>query len=218
MAEHYGTKPKMFTKAWWGYFWDYYKIHTIVVVSIIAAIGITVYQVKTSPKYDYHIVYAGSMYMEDEAVQKVFEPLIDDTDNNGEKKVDVQQLVFSEDEQDAQYIAAMVTKIQLQFVTDDCMLFIFDNNKAKYYFGNESMDGVFQPTENWLQTETEDKPIYDFGGEGYAVSLADSKLLKDAGINCENLYVCVRAYESDDESVLQNIETAKKIANALVQR
>ena len=24
--EVYGTKPKMFTKAWWGYFWDYFGL------------------------------------------------------------------------------------------------------------------------------------------------------------------------------------------------
>ena len=34
MAEKYGTVPKKFTSAWWEYFWDYYKWHTIATVFV----------------------------------------------------------------------------------------------------------------------------------------------------------------------------------------
>lgn len=75
MAEKYGTIPKRFTKDWWSYFWDYYKVHTLVTVGIIAAIIITIIQVRSTPKYDLYVTYVGDMYLTDEkqaAFRKAF--------------------------------------------------------------------------------------------------------------------------------------------------
>ena len=217
MAEHYGKIPDKFTKAWWEYFWEYYKIHTIVIVLIIAAVAITVYQVMTRTKYDYYITYTADMYLDEEKMSSVLEPLIDDIDNNGEKNIDIQDMVFSENEEDAEFFTAMITKLQLQFVSDECMLFIFDSDKAKYLFNNDTLEGAFKPVSDWSDSDIDESRLYNFNDMGYAVSLADSQMLKDASINADDLYVAVRDYNTDDEEVLRNIETAKKIANALIK-
>ena len=139
MAEKYGTIPKRFTKAWWEYFWEYYKIHTIVIAFIIIAVAITVYQVKTTPKYDLNLSYAGEMYLSDEmvsAIQDKLSEVIDDLDRNGEKKTGINQCVFTENDEDLQFTQAMITKLQLEFVTDESMLCDFSEDKAKYLFEN----------------------------------------------------------------------------------
>ena len=55
--EKYGTVPKRFTKAWWEYFWEYYKLHVIVSVVVISMIGISAHQLLTNPKYDVTVTY-----------------------------------------------------------------------------------------------------------------------------------------------------------------
>ena len=218
MAEHYGTIPKKFTKAWWEYFWDYYKIHTIVAAIIIAAVLITVYQVVTRTSYDYHVIYTSSMYIDAEKLSDAIKPFVEDIDNNGEKNIDIQQIVFSENDEDAEFMSAMITKLQLQFVSDECMLFIFDEDKAKYLFNNDMLEGAFKPAADWTETDIfKEHTYYSFNDINYAVSLKDSELLKNAGIDCENLYVAVRNYINDDSETLENIHTAITIAHALVK-
>ncbi len=218
MAEHYGTIPKKFTKAWWEYFWDYYKIHTIVIAVIIIAAAVTIYQVVTQTKYDYHITYAAGMYIDTDKLSDVIKPYVDDIDKNGEKNIEYQEMIFTENDQDAEFLAAMVTKLQLQFVSDECMLFIFDEDKAKYLFYNDSLEGAFKPVADWAETDIKDESrLYISDNVGYAVSLSDSKLLKDAGIDGTNLYVAVRNYITDEDDVLENMNTAAKIANELIK-
>ena len=50
--EKYGTIPPKFTKEWWEYFWDYYKVHTICTVAAIVIIVSTIVQCANSPEYE----------------------------------------------------------------------------------------------------------------------------------------------------------------------
>ena len=57
--EKYGEIPKRFTKKWWEYFWDYYKIHTIATIAIVVAVASTISQCVNKIDYDLSLVTTG---------------------------------------------------------------------------------------------------------------------------------------------------------------
>ena len=71
MAEKYGTIPPKFTREWWKYFWDYYKVHTIVTVILVAAVALTVYSKATAPKYDLTLCYAGASVLNEQTEEAI---------------------------------------------------------------------------------------------------------------------------------------------------
>ena len=219
MAEKYGTIPKRFTKEWWEYFWDYYKIHTIAAAFIICAVGITIYQTMTAPKYDLNLTYVGDIYLTDEDISTIQEELaevIPDTDGNNEKNAGITQLVFSENNEDPQYTQAIVTKLQLEFVSDDSMLFIFSEDKARYLFENESLSGAFQPVSQWLAegNEVGEEMLYTNKGEAYGVAIPGSAISTGG---YQKLYAAVRTPRTnDDEEINERVESSIAAANALI--
>ena len=95
--EKYGTIPPRFSRAWWSYFWEYYKWHTIISAAIILLVGVTVYQSVTSPKYDLTITNAGGVQLADDMSDRLCADLggiIADSDANGETNVFLQQLAI----------------------------------------------------------------------------------------------------------------------------
>ena len=90
MAEKYGTIPKRFTKAWWEYFWCYYKWHTIATAFVLFVIGSTIHSCVTAEKFDLNIVHMGNMSFGDDngtAVELALEEFIDDIDQKQGKNI-----------------------------------------------------------------------------------------------------------------------------------
>ena len=54
-------------------------------------------------------------------------------------------------------------------------------------------------------------------GKGYAVNLKDSRLLKDNGIYCDDLYILIRRNYKDDEKNTQAHDDSIAVAEALVK-
>ena len=219
MAEKYGTIPKRFTKKWWEYFWDYYKIHVIVIVCIILAIGITIKQIMDRPKYDFEITYSAENGLTDDNLKKinqVIKPMIDDYDSNGKVEINIDQHIFSNDDSDGEMQAAKIAKLQLEMVDCDSVIYIFDKDKAKFLIDLDESEGAFSPVYDWVEGDIDDEKIYKYYGRFYAMSLKDSKMLKDAGVDCENLYISLLApYNVDKDS--DKYIAATKIANKLIK-
>ena len=60
--ERYGEKPKRFTREWFEYVWEYYKIHIIVTILVIAAVVYTWVSIATRPYYDLYVCFAGEAF------------------------------------------------------------------------------------------------------------------------------------------------------------
>ena len=221
MAEKYGEVPKLFTKAWWEYFWDYYKWHTIVVLSIILAIGITIYQKVTAPKYNFNLYYTADFSISDEsemALKEKMSEFVTDSDGDGKDGVSISQMAFIEGSQDPQYEYTMVMRLQLEVTNDDTILYIFDKNKAQYLVDSETMEGAFVETKEWLDSDVEEERLYTRDGKAYAVNLGGSKIMEECGIDSDNLYIAVRNYYDDiDDELKEKIADAKRIANAIIE-
>ena len=217
MAERYGTIPKAFTKAWWKYFWYYYKIPTIVILIAIFALSFTIYHNATAVKYDFTLVYTSNRNLTDEelcALSEKVADIIPDIDGNGEKNVQIKQIVFNESVENPEYTQTVVQKLQLEFVTENSMLFLFSDDKGPYLFDDVNLSDAFCPASRWCdETTLENKKLYFHKGESYGVSLPQT--IQGTNINSE-LFAAVRTCRNDNEDALKKAETAKLVASALV--
>lgn len=128
----------------------------------------------------------------------------------------ISQYIFSEDdiEGNPQYFQAIVTKVQLTFLNDDSMLFIFNDKNSNYLFQTDSLEGAFSPVSEWTDTSGIDKDrLFASSGSVYGVQISDSVF--DSGIN-EKLYAAVRTPRSDsDEGGKARTETSRELAKYL---
>ena len=220
MAEKYGEIPKKFTKEWWEYFWDYYKLHTIATAVILFLIIVSVVQAVTSIKYDFNLVYATNYILEDEKnniIKTKIEENISDLDENGEINARVETLLYSDNEEDIQFSSAMYTKLQLSFVTEETMLFIIDKERMDFLLTAGDFVDVFSPVDEWYEEDLTDKKVYKINGVIYGISLEDSEFFKSNQINSDNLYIAVRRNLYEDEKVKENEENAIIVAKELLK-
>ena len=66
----------------------------------------------------------------------------------------------------------------------------------------EVVDQIYDCTDSFIDSSS-DKVVKAADGKGYAVNLKDSRLLKDNGIYCDDLYILIRRNYKDDEKNTQ---------------
>ena len=220
MAEKYGTIPKRFTKEWWSYFWEYYKIHTIVTIVLVAALSVTVYEKVTAPKYDLTLGYVGSQTIdiekEDEII-KAFTDLTPDVNGNGESLLDLYNLSFSLDNQMDEFTMAMHNKMQLAIAVEEIYVYIIDEAHLMGYAGTKIEDCPFVELSTWLKRDLKYNR-YSVEGKEIAISLAGNRYLETLGINSEDKYLCMRYYPRDDQKEqLEGYKAAIELANNILE-
>ena len=221
MAEHYGVKPKMFTKEWWPYYWMYYKWYTITAVAIVAFIVMIIYDCVTKEKYDLKITYYGSnAYLSEmwEELDATLEEYIEDIDDNGEKNILMIPLVMSDKSEDMQMSQAAYTQYTMSFTDTLSYLYIYDQAQLDILIDEDIVNGTFLTTDKWLNSDvSEDSIVYGKNSKPYAISLKDSKIINSVGLNGEDLYVLVKddtQNPKQDEKVRKN---AFIVANELIK-
>lgn len=221
MAEKYGTVPDRWTKEWWAYFWDYYKLHTIAAVFIIVCIAVTIVQYATRERYDLTVTYAGyKMYSDEDAekIQNVLSQYTEDVDKNGEKSVFFQDMTFMGTPGSEEYDYAIQSKLDVQFVDDAAYLFIYDEKEIHTMMGRNAVSGQYTAVEDWADAEIDDSLLYKAeDGKSYAVKLSDSALLGENGIYHDDLYVLVRKNYSNKEKNILAYKSVVRIANELIK-
>lgn len=219
--EKYGTIPPKFTKQWWSYFWDYYKIHTISICAAAVLIGTTVYQCATQTKYDLSVSYIGTQDITEEQEAKLSEIIKPEIDEiTGNEEIDIDYMTYpinpnNTDKSASEYEYAMQMKYtaELQAGTTDIYIMSRDNAEA-----NKTYSDCF--TEISELTDSAENVLTDDSGRAYAVSLKNSRALKEAGIDSSDMYLSLRLLfemnEKKDEYVL-NHENALKAARLLLE-
>ncbi|MCD8180166.1 MAG: hypothetical protein LUF26_01620 [Firmicutes bacterium] len=219
MAEKYGEVPKRFTKKWWDYFWYYYKWHTIITVIAVIVAAVTIVQCATREKYDMTVVYAGHMSYsetETEKLRDILSQYVTDIDGNGKQSVYFQTMMFSDGAGNEEYDYAIQTKLDLSFTDDYTYIYLMDEVEAALYLQRESVADSFVNTDVYA-ADTDAEILLGSDGEGYAVNLKDSAVLKENSIYCDDLYLLIRQNYSDGEKDVQSYEDALKIAEILIQ-
>jgi len=204
--ERYGEKPKKFTKAWFEYVWDYYKLHIIIGLIVIVAIVYTWIAITTAEKYDLYICIAGEYSISDTSKEKIKDSLKDKiSDINGDGAVTIQILDYSipQNYSDAEYAAAMQQKLDLELQAGDSFIFVVSKDNADRIAATPAMEGLFESSGKLNNKENENK---------YFAPADNSDFLKNAGIPFNDLYIGVRNFTYNEG----NEEDVAHRANALI--
>ena len=221
MAEVYGVKPKLFTKEWWPYFWEYYKWHTIWAIGIIIAIIITIIQFTDKGKYDLVVTYCGTEFCSEEQSEKLtnsLEDVIEDVNGDDEKHIRFDTLTINGidgmDQQD--YTIRM--KHDLDFADELHYLYMYSEDELEKKLNIEYYDELYLPVDEWNVEEIpDDLLVRGDDGKPYAVSFKNCRVLKDCGIDGSLLYVTVKndsTYKNTNEKVKNS---AFKMAEKLIK-
>ncbi|MDO4618033.1 MAG: hypothetical protein Q4B31_00755 [Clostridia bacterium] len=208
--EVYGEKPKMFTKAWFGYFWMYYKVWVLLTVLALILMVSFIIDFSTPTTYDMSMMIAGNKVVTEEiktAVQAEFSKVIDDADGNGEKEILLNDIFFG-DSSDPQYLMAQSTKYTLEMGTGDTCLYIFTKEQADAVLNEEGVDDTFLPVSEYAKNVPEDR-LMKAMGEPYAVRIDGGEL--------DGCVVMLRK-QFDKKAVEGNFRNAKKVAAYLAER
>ena len=209
--EVYGTKPKKFTKDWWGYFWYYYKWHTIGFGVALFVIVYTCVDCALQTKYDLQadiITETPVLEQQKEAFTEMMSANITDASGNGQ--VDTFVLGLSTGgEMDPQAIQAIQTKLMLEPQYSESYIFVLSKKYADMF----TEYGCWEKSSTWTDAQPE--------ADGCMVSLAGCSVLEDIGIDTQDLYIAVRTIrdkETDDEYKKAQHENAVKFAQYLISQ
>jgi len=201
--EKYGVVPPKFSKEWWPYFWEYYKIHTIAAATAAVLIGTTAVQCVNQPSYDLNILYVNPSLIEEGMQASFTENIagsIDDITGDNKKLTFIQALPLSSFEATDEQSYAMLTKLSLELQAGESFLFVVNENFADYLSNTEGYEGCF------LNLAESDIPIDEASaykaknGNVYAVKLPETNIMSQSGIYTKDLYVMVKnLYDREKE-------------------
>ena len=223
--EKYGEIPKRFTKKWWEYFWDYYKIHTIATVAIVVAIASTISQCVNKIDYDLTVVTTGLptlSHQNDETLCSALSELCEDIDGKDGTNVYISQIPIGVEGQDPEYEATLMQSFMIELGFGEGYIYFFSDECADSYLNRDDVAYSFMPISEWGigDTDLEGRKIKLYMGEVYALSMEGNSLLEEAGIDTSDCYMMMRYpryNEKDDEQALKKFENAKKAAHAILK-
>ena len=223
--EKYGEIPKRFTKKWWEYFWDYYKIHTIATVAIVVAIASTISQCVNKIDYDLTVVTTGLptlSHQNDETLCSALSELCEDIDGKDGTNVYISQIPIGVEGQDPEYEATLMQSFMIELGFGEGYIYFFSDECADSYLNRDDVAYSFMPISEWGigDTDLEGRKIKLYMGEAYALSMEGNSLLEEAGIDTSDCYMMMRYpryNEKDDEQALKKFENAKKAAHAILK-
>ncbi|MBR4720496.1 MAG: hypothetical protein IK057_01905 [Clostridia bacterium] len=188
--EVYGVKPKIFTKEWWPYYWDYYKFHTIAVIFVLIIIISTVNECKNQTNYDLTLDVITENYISQDTMDALLNTVCENVEDvTGNEKVEAYiNYIDMNENGDPQYLQAMHTKMTFEASYTDAFVFLMSKKYADYMSENE----IFEPTSKWT-----DKESYN----GYVIDLTNCQTLQNIGIDTSDLYLgIISIRESDKKS------------------
>ena len=219
MAEKYGTIPKKFTKEWFEYVWMYYKYHILGAGFVIMCIVVTAYQVSTRVEYDTEVIYGGYTYIPDEKSELINEELTklaEDLNGDGQSIANMQKMILSGEPGQEQMDYAIQTKLDLQFQVGESFLMIYDGRERDFMFKRGDEDYIYLPVSEWAPDVPADK-LFSYNGVAYGVSLKDSTVFKNAGLESDDFYLFMRLNNAKDSEENKKIyESTKEFARKMI--
>lgn len=223
--EKYGEIPKRFTKKWWEYFWDYYKIHTIAAVVAVAAIASTISQCANKIDYDLSLVTVGLPMLavdKEEVLCAELAELVDDIDGKDGTNAFITQIPIGVEGQDPEYEVTLMQNFMIELGFGEGYIYFFSAECADSYLNRDDVADSFMPVSEWgvAGLDAEGRRILLYMGEPFALSMEGNALLEEAGIDTSDCYMMLRYpryNEKDDEQALKKFENAKKAAQAILK-
>ncbi len=219
--EKYGTIPKKFTKAWWEYFWEYYKWHTIIILFVIFMVSSLIYSNVTATKYDLYVSYLGTGLFGEEvkaSMTELLSPVADEITDNDQKDIsyDIYSIDASvaPDAAEAEMQSAVSMKLMAELEAGNSYLYLISKGNLENFY---ALADCFADTS--LYAAGGEEVYTDENGRACAVSLSGNEKLTSAGLDCTDMYLAVRSlYErdKDDEEKVKLHENSLKIAQFII--
>lgn len=218
--EKYGTVPKRFTKGWWEWFWEYYKIHVLAGAFVLLLAGVTIYQAVTKPHYDITVTYMGECSANESQLEQIdteLETVVPDVNGNGKTDVFFQVLTSGSQTQtsvgtsnDAEYTMAIETKKMFELQMGDSFVFVTNKAQMDGWYANELAQDMFTESDSWLTEENKSCERAEGLGEKYFVKVPNTSIFSEVGFATgEDLYVAVRVIrENEDKEQAEKIQSA----------
>ncbi len=191
--EKYGVKPDRFTKAWFEYVWDYYKIHIIVGLVLLAAIIYTVIAINSKKEYDLTVVFATNQQVTDEAKKNLtgeLKKIAKDIDGDGEINVAIFDYPYISDYDDIEYKRALEEKFHLDLQAGETFLYVISKDVLDDLKYRTEIEGLFSKPSEWAENAESD---------GDFAAVFDSVMLNSSGIIEDNLYIGVRNFRYSEK-------------------
>lgn len=218
MAEKYGEVPKLFTKKWWEYFWDYYKVHTIVVVCALLAVLITVHQVSNRESQDIKVIFGSYFHISEQMqadLELDLEERIADVDGDGEKNLLFVNNGFTDSIEQAEYNSVLEARLLLSLEEDNSFIYIVDKKAAPLLLDIDYCDEMYLNAED-LGVGGADG-LKGQNGICYGIPLKDSSILKKHNIKSDDLYLVLRKNFKDDELTKKAFDCSQNLAKELIK-
>lgn len=223
--EKYGTIPPKFSKKWWEYFWDYYKMHTIVTIVAIILIVTTVVQCVNQPEYDLEFMYVDASILEDEVLIKLDETVganIDDITGDGEKQIYIMSIPIVPTEPEGfgesdKFNIELMTKFDVELTFGERTLLLVNPGVARMMIDKVSYYGYMEDLSQF--GDFGDKAIISEDGKIFGVDVTGNNVLEDAGIKTDGLYLMARRQldgEENDEKLSKLHDNALKAAEYIL--
>lgn len=214
-------KPKKFTKMWFHYIWDYYKVHMLVGAAVAVLLAVTLVELLTAVRYDVNINYVATNVLSYDTSERMANDLaeqIHDSNGDGERHISVVQLNFTDESmQNASQYVALENKLLSILASEDEMFFIMDEVMLQDVLEMDATEGIFVPVSDWCESLPANELLYEYEGEAYAVSLKNSAFFREMGIDASNMYVMVKMnYNPEDEDLQNCYDNCIFLANVLV--
>ncbi len=218
MAEKYGEVPKLFTKKWWEYFWDYYKVPTIVVICALLAVLITVHQVSNREKQDIKVIFGSYFHISEQMqtdLEADLEERIVDVNGDGKKHLLFVNNGFTDGIEQADYNSVLEARLLLSLEEDDSFIYIVDEKASQLLLDLDYCDEMYLNAEE-LGVGGVDG-LKDQKGVCYGIPLKESSILKKHNINGDGLYIILRKNFKDDELSNKAFECSLKLVEELIK-
>lgn len=203
--EKYGEIPPRFTRAWWSYFWLYYKWYVLGGAFALFMVCMLIFQCTHRVKYDMTIVYAGHKTYTEEQQQKICDlakEYVPDVNGDGKVNIYFQPLVFSDKGGNEEYDYAIQTKLDLTFVDEYAYIYLMDEIETALYMQRDTITDIFDRADTFR--ENGEYMTGDADGVPYAASLKGSAWLAANNIPDDDLYLMVRNNTYTDDEKNQN--------------
>lgn len=223
MAEKYGVIPKRFTKAWWEYFWTYYKWYVIIpAVVIILVIGTIITNIKMS-KFDLVLTYAGPQYIsatQQKEINNKLSLICPDANGDGKNLLTLASITMNPESNDKEYLSGAVTMLQFSLYDEEKYVYIIHEDFIPRFFGQNEAGCAYEPAKNWVVTDIGNVEMISARETNYGISLNGSKLLKEWNIDLSDHYLLMRFAPKKDapEDEIRDYEAAKEFANILLEK
>ena len=222
--EKYGEVPKMFTPAWWGYFWDYYKWHTIIGVAALLLIVFAVSNCAANVSPDVTVAYVNYIYPADYDVSGLEDELsliTEDLNGDGKHAVTFLRLLVADLETGKNVsanVSSMQERVSAEFAAGLSHVFIMTQKQLPNLISRDDGAEMLISLDEYAAGFDDSMLVRDNEGVVRAISMKGNTLLEKYNIPTDDMFITMRnvRYNENKQDDQQRYDEGRKILEYII--